>query len=108
MRVLSNAFFLQAEIVQTNRWQLGPLQLSMVDVPRDVPLAYAMVRWNQAHSAGQIRPGDAYDVLRREVPGFTSMAGPNLVFVPRTEEGHTELHVMLASLLPDSSLDALG
>lgn len=111
MRAISNAFFRQVEIVQTNRWAKGPLEL--VFVPLDEPawrrddiarLHLGFSEWNQSYAAGHLRPDDAFDAVTTRVPGIEHRSNPNIILVPTTPAGVSELHIMLASLLPDSVL----
>lgn len=117
MRVVSNAHFWQAEVVQSDRWDLGPLELAFVDerlrhgvmTKRQRELSYAIHEWNQSSPAGLTRPGEALDILRRQLPCLDAIETPNVIFVPRRRpDGLTALHVMLASVLPDSALKAVG
>jgi hypothetical protein len=72
MRVISNAHFWQAEVVQSDRWNLGPLELAFVDerlrrgvlTKRQRELSYAIHEWNQSSAGGLTRPGEALDILR--------------------------------------------
>lgn len=117
MRVVSNAYFWQAEVVQSDRWDLGPLELAFVDerlrrgvmTKRQLELSCAIHEWNQSSPAGLTRPGEALEILRRELRCLDAIKTPNLVFVPRRgPDGLTALHVMLASVLPDRALKAAG
>jgi len=114
MRILSNAFFAQAEIVQPDRWDLGPLELVFLsDAPApaaDRPPyshllnSYAISQWNQGASAGFARDGEALEILKAQIPSLERRKNPNIIMVPERADGLTELDVMLASLLPDSAL----
>jgi hypothetical protein len=117
MRSFSNAHFSEVEFVQSNRWELGPLELVFVDqrlrngcyTKRGLELGGAISEWNQSAAAGFARPARALDVLVREFPSMKSCENPNMIFVPRQRAGGlTELHVMLASLLPEAALLAAG
>jgi hypothetical protein len=117
MRVVSNAHFWQAEVVQSDRWDLGPLELAFVDerlrhgvmTKRQRELSYAIHEWNQSSPAALTRPGEALDILRRELRCLDAIKTPNVIFVPRRRpDGLTALHVMLASVLPDTALKAAG
>jgi hypothetical protein len=114
MRVMSNAFFAQAEIVQPDRWDHGPLELVfMADAPAgasDRPPhshllnSYAISQWNQSASAGFARDGEAMEILKAQIPSLERRKNPNIIMVPERADGLTELDIMLASLLPDSAL----
>jgi hypothetical protein len=117
MRSFSNAHFSEVELVQSNRWELGPLELVFVDqrlrngcyTKRGLELGGAISEWNQSAAAGLARPARALDVLVREFPSMKSCENPNMIFVPRQRAGGlTELHVMLASLLPEMTLRTAG
>jgi hypothetical protein len=114
MRVLSNAFFAQAEIVQSDRWDYGPLELAFL---AEAPAAaangpphshllnsYAVSQWNQSASAGFARDGEAMEILKAQIPSLERRKNPNIIMVPERADGLTELDIMLASLLPDSAL----
>lgn len=111
MYAISNAFLRQVEVVQTDRWAKGPLEL--VFVPMDwerrgqeelAKLHLALHEWNQSYAAGHIRPSDAFDAVTKRVPGIQHRANPNIIVAPTTLAGMSALHTMLASLLPDSVL----
>src|SRR5216684_3593193 len=115
MHSFSNAHFSEVEFVQSDRWELGPLELVFVDErlrngyfsKRGLELCGAISLWNQSASAGFARPARSLFVLEREIPSIRSCENPNVIFVPRQQaDGLTELHVMLASLLPDAMLHA--
>lgn len=115
MYAISNAFFLQAEIVQKDRWSYGPLEIIFVRAPRDPGPAedqfkfrYNVYQWNQTYAAGLVRPGDAFEAVTARVSGIERRENPNIILAPVTPSGVSELHVMLASLLPDSILRAAG
>jgi hypothetical protein len=114
MRVLSNAFFAQAEIVQSDRWDYGPLELVFLsetpaagaDSPTHSHLinSYAVSQWNQSASAGFARDGESMEILKAQIPSLERRKNPNIIMVPERADGLTELDIMLASLLPDSTL----
>jgi hypothetical protein len=126
MRAISNAMLWQMEVVQKNRWTLGPLELVFIDEPqRERSSAFAragmdgkkfsalvfdsmVYQWNQSASGGWIRAGDVVDYLAAIHPGLNQRENPNLIFVPQRADGLTQLHVMLASLLPDGALARLN
>jgi hypothetical protein len=81
MRVMSNAFFAQAEIVQSDRWDHGPLELVFPsEAPSEAmagrapysPLlnAYAVSQWHQSAAAGFARDGEARGILKTEIPSL--------------------------------------
>lgn len=111
MQAISNAFFSQIEIVQTNRWAKGPLELVFVPIDwnlrgqEDVAkLHLALHDWNQSYAAGHLRPADAFDAVTKRIQGIQHRANPNIILAPTTLTGVNALHTMLASLLPDSVL----
>jgi hypothetical protein len=126
MRAISNAMLWQMEVVQKNRWSLGPLELVFIDEPRrdgatefikagmDGKKIAALVfdsmvyQWNQSASGGWLRAADVVDYLAEVHPGLNQRENPNLIFVPQRPDGLTQLHVMLASLLPDSAFARLN
>ena len=113
MYAISNAFLYDAEIVQTDRWAWGPLELAllnMANIPTELrfKLQMGIHEWNQCHAAGSLRHEDAFDAVTKGIPGIERRQNPNIIVVPRDASGLTELHVMLASLLPDESLKRCG
>lgn len=126
MRAISNALLWQMEVVQKNRWSLGPLELVFIDEPRrdeaseftkagmDDKKVSALVfdsmvyQWNQNASGGWLRAADVVDYLAAVHPGLNQRKNPNLIFVPQRPDGLTQLHVMLASLLPDGAFARLN
>lgn len=110
MRVMSNAFFNSAEIVQLDKWEHGPLEIVFVDRDLESPTRleedYAITMWNMAHDGGHLRPGDIFDSVTSQVPGIARRTNPNIFLAPRLSSGYSELHAMLASLLPDPALQA--
>lgn len=115
MLAISNAFFLQAEIVQRDRWVGYPLEIAFVHFPRFGSLSdesgrmqVALHDWNQTYAAGFIRRSDTFEAVTSKVPGIERRKNPNIILAPRSENGITELHVMLASLLPDTVLAEAG
>ena len=126
MRAISNAMLWQMEVVQKNRWALGPLELVFIDEPLPGSAAKfaapgmegkkfsglefdSMVyQWNQSASGGWIRSEDVVDYLAAIHPRLNQRENPNLIFVPRRPDGLTQLHIMLASLLPDSAFARLN
>jgi hypothetical protein len=115
MFAISNAFYLQAEIVQRDRWVGYPLEIAFVPSPGFVPLSderlkmeLALHDWNQTYAAGYIRRSDTFEAVTSKVPGIERRKNPNIILAPRNANGITELHVMLASLLPDEMLREAG
>jgi hypothetical protein len=115
MIAISNAFFYQLEVVQKDRWSLGPLEIAFVggstpppSVAERIKLDLALNEWNRTCAGGDIRPRDTFEVVAAHVPGIEHRQNPNIIFAPLTEAGNSELHVMLASLLPDAELHAAG
>lgn len=112
MKVMSNAFIWQSEIVQSDRWAHGPLELALLP-PCDtgsgaLARAYSTITWNQEHTAGFVRSGDALENLKQLLPHIENRKNPNLIVVPTVSSGTSQLDVMLASLLPDDVLRAAG
>jgi hypothetical protein len=115
MLAISNAFFLQAEIVQRDRWAAFPLEIAFVQCPRLGPwsedsskIQLALHDWNQSYAAGYLRRSDTFEAVTSKVPGIEHRKNPNIILAPRGENGVSELHVMLASLLPDALLAELS
>ena len=93
MRAISNAMLWQMEVVQKNRWALGPLELVFLREPyRDTEDALSgttldpekvsalhfdsmIFRWNQSASAGWVGANDVVDYL--------AVLHPRLIFVPQ-------------------------
>lgn len=109
MFVISNAMMSQAEAVQTDRWDFGPLQLLFVPQRRRRELEQVALvhRWNSSLSGGFARPTEAHDYVEKEI-GLRNLSNPNLVLVPRQRDGYSELHGMLASLVPKEILAQFG
>lgn len=126
MRVISNAMMWQMEVVQKNRWAQGPLELAFIKEPppESSPLSAVLgpeagkfpalqfdsmiFQWNQSASGGWMRSSDLVDYFEALYPGLNKRENPNLIFVPQRSDGLTQLHVMLSSLLPDSTLRRMG
>jgi|GEM_PF-2036658 len=117
MYKISNGMLDQAEIVLKDRWTYGPLELVFVKFPvgrygaldsdERAREQLAFVDWNRHHHGGFVRDGEACEVFERLAPGVFKRGSPNVILVPESA-GATELHHMLASLLPDRTLSALG
>jgi len=113
MRVISNAFMSQAEIVQVDRWDHGPLELLFLDMARvtkerfPVELTLAFVEWNRSFRGGFARPAKSLDTLEKFIPGLPKLTNPN-VFIAPTVDGFSELHAMLASVVPERILKKHG
>src|SRR5712672_1012210 len=115
MFAISNAFLFQAEIVQKDRWVGNPLEIALIDFPprvslndESLKLELALHSWNQTYAAGYARQSDAFEAVTSKIPGIEHRKNPNIIIAPRTANGITELHVMLASLLPDEVLRDAG
>jgi hypothetical protein len=115
MRAMSNAFTKQLEIVDKDRWAHGPLELVLV--PTDgafmateagAALQLALLEWNQSYAAGRARDGETFDTVAARIKGIEHWANPNIILAPTTRTGVSELHIMLASLLPESALQDNG
>src|SRR5215203_2250479 len=106
---ISNAMMWQVEVVQEDHWEYGPLQL--VFIPERKKKRFEQTAlvwdWNRSVSGGFSRPSDALDFLRDELR-ITNLKNPNLIAVPRQRNGYSELHAMLASLVPQPILDEFG
>jgi hypothetical protein len=113
MRAVSNAHFMHAEIVQLDRWSHGPLEIALIDEPAfsasefEERCRFQMNAndWNQSYAAGSVRDGEVLEDLKKHIPALEGRRNPNLIVAPRLENGITQLHVMLASLLPDAVLE---
>lgn len=107
MRVMSNAFFSQAEVTQVDRWEHGQLEIHLVPEPHDrqgfrnAEFGGLIVNWNCKQCAGFLRDAQCLEQLQSR--GLVAGSNPNLVFAP-THCGYTELLGMLGSLLPDKVL----
>ncbi len=117
MYKISNGMLDQAEIVLNNRWTYGPLELVFLkydlarraaqDSDQRAREQLALIDWNRHHHGGFIRDGDACKVMETLAPGVLKIESSNVILVPESS-GATELHRMLASLLPDEALVRLG
>jgi hypothetical protein len=107
MFVMSNAFFSQAEITQSDRWKHGPLELHLVPEPKKNRHAFGglVVQWNQDQCGGVARDARVLKQLQRR--RIINGTNPNQVVAP-TLYGYSELLGMLGSLLPTSALKRLG
>ncbi len=114
MYAICNAFFRQAELVQTNRWEEGPLEIAFLNVETNPPSMERLMtqfhahQWNSDHAAGHIRDGETFEAIENLVPGVTKRENPNLFVAPRLDSGLSALHIMLGSLLPDRVLKNYG
>ena len=101
----------QAEIVQLDRWDHGPLELVFPDEAVCVPsheMAGFAFAWNMGARGGFARPEDDLDAVQAVVPALRRpRPNPNVYLVPRVG-GYTELHAMLASVVPDEILTRHG
>lgn len=105
---IGNAMMWQVEVVQEDHWEYGPLQLVFIPERKKGLEQTALVwDWNRSLSGGFSRPSDALDFLRDELR-ITNLENPNLIAVPRQRNGYSELHAMLASLVPQPLLDEFG
>lgn len=108
MYVVSNAFFKMADIVQTDRWEHGPLEVVFVNGdpkrPNHFESTYAASVWNMSYSGGHLRPGEIFESVTKQVSGIEKRCNPNIFLAPKLPNGLSELHVMLASVLPDEYL----
>jgi hypothetical protein len=109
MRIMSNALLDQVEVVQLDRWNHGPLELVFLDSVLD--------RWDQDHNrrichiaewnccfrGGLFREAHTLEWVQEMVPKLRRWSNPNLFLVTRTN-GYTELHSMLASVVPEDIL----
>ncbi len=106
---ITNATMWQVEVVQEDHWDYGPLQLVFIPERKKKGLEQTALvwDWNRSLSGGFSRPSDGLDFLRDEL-GITNLENPNLIAVPRQRNGYSELHAMLASLVPQEILDEFG
>lgn len=91
MRVMSSAFFMQAEVTQVDRWDYGPLEIHLIPEPHTeghAEFGGRVSMWNQAQCAGFLRDGRALTELQRM--GLVTGKNPNLVLAP-THCGYSEL-----------------
>jgi len=112
MRAFPAGMIWQVEVVQRDRWTHGPLELAFFPARAEglsgLTLDGVVMTWNLSSPAGFLRPGDAMDELSKLVPSLPKRNNPNLIFVPKREDGLTALHAMLGSLLPDEELRNAG
>lgn len=109
MYVVSKAHIDQLDIVQKDRWSHGPIEfvfLPSQEEPSTEVLWHAY-RWNTWFRACTARPGDSLDVLAGIWPSISKDGNPNKFIVPSIGE-YTELHAMLASVVPASELARFG
>ena len=111
MKAMSNAFFDQANIEQTNHWDFGPLEFVSFDFEqyrenRKAELFGLVAEWNRSYEGGFVRSSKSLDKVNEITPvlGETkSPKNPNLFLVPK-ENGFSQLDVMLGSVVPESIL----
>jgi hypothetical protein len=113
MRVMSNAFFDQAEIVQLDRRDHGPLELVFLDGvldregQRGDEAIGHIAEWNRRFRNGLLRKADNLEWVQGMLPALRGRSNPNIFLVPRIK-GYTELHSMLASIVPEGILRRHG
>jgi len=112
MIAISNAFFFQAEVEETDRWKHGPLEFIFFDSERhhdrsQAEVAYAAMQWNREYEGGCCRDDECIERLEAIVPGLRACENPNIFLAPR-ECGFTQLEVMLASVVPTTILERHG
>lgn len=109
MRVLSNAFLDQAEIIQNDPVTKHPLELFFVGdkagprtgmTDQEMRDELAIGDWNRRYEAGFLRDAETMARVEQWLPRIAQERNPNIALVPRVE-GFSELHSMLVSVLPD-------
>jgi hypothetical protein len=110
--VVSNVHFDQAEIVQLDHWDNGPLELVFLDNVLDRRNGFheiidRIAQWNRRYRGGHFRGADILEWVEEMVPALRHGSNPNLFLVPRIN-GYTELHAMLASVVPEEILRKYG
>lgn len=114
MKVISNAMMSQVEVLDTRRWEQGPLELIFLperligDGEEKSRLLVSVYEWNQHHCGGMVRSGETMEALAGIFPTIEERKNPNFVFVPPHITGSSELDTMLASLLPDAAVASFG
>lgn len=109
MRALSNAFMDQVEIIQKDLWGQGPLELVFLKdgPPLGVEAEIHVATWNRRYRAGFFKSAAEVDFVLSKVPGLRERENPNVFVVPSLH-GYTELHRMLASVVPERILRRHG
>lgn len=109
MFVISKAHFDQLDIVQKDRWDQGPIEFIFLPEPEvDRPeFVGHQVRWNTWFRACTMRPGESLEFFQRLWPSIAKSGNPNKFIVPSIGE-YTELHAMLASVVPSATLARYG
>lgn len=104
MFILSNGHMSQAEIIQSDRWQHGPLELVFVDFFKlTTEERHQITQWNMHFRAGCLRPEECVETVEKIAPWVLKSDNPNIFFVLQ-RNSYTELHAMLASLVPETIL----
>jgi len=108
MRAFSPGMLWQCEVVQAGRWKQGPLELAFVDACGNSPRSeedwareVGITEFNMSYRGGEARLG--LGKVLKFFPWIEKWDNPNL-FLVKSEWGYTELHAMLASVLPDDYL----
>lgn len=110
MFIFPTSAFFEAEIVQLDRWKHGPLELVFVDDlhlsgQESIGIIGTVANWNLSYRGGFARSG--WKEIFKLVPAIKRSRNPNVVIVPR-HKGFTELHTMLASVVPNTILKGHG
>lgn len=99
MHVVSNALVDQAEVVQLDRWDHGPLELVFLDrFSDDLVNVARLVNWNCHYRSGLLRDANTLEWVQEMVPALRHEANPNVFLVPCIN-GYTELHMMLTCII---------
>jgi hypothetical protein len=112
--MLSSAFLHQAEVVQLDRENYGPLELVFLgnviapDGRRDAANTAVVVEWNMGFRGGLVSDGEDLKAVQALVPALRRpRPNPNVFLVPRVS-GYTKLHAMLASVVSERVLRRHG
>jgi hypothetical protein len=113
MRAMSNAMLDRVEVLQLDHWNHGPLELVFLDGVTDRcdkgyhEVIAHIADWNRHYRGGSLREADNLEAVQKMVPALRRCRNPNIFLVPRVN-GYTELHAMLASVVPDDILRQHG
>src|SRR4051812_29084191 len=111
MKMFPVSMVCQAEVVQLDRWDHGPMELVFLDEAACGPsyeMAGLVFAWNAGTRGGFARAEDDLEAVQAAVPAIRRpRPNPNVYLVPRVG-GYTELHAMLASVVPGEILARHG
>lgn len=107
MKAMFQDMLQQLEVVDSTWSDEGPIEIVFVDESAcdETSSGVLAARWNMTFRGGRARPPNLLDgVAKQFFPRIMDVPSPNIFFAP-VAHGFSELHAMLASLLPDQVLE---